>query len=170
MVKAVFGKENTSLRRADGMQCKEGVLPCKGAPLRRRGKGVLPCKAIPLRRRGAVLHEFPASPCTTKPLLHRPERRVASHTRCSRGFGSHAIRLRNSTRLQAGTRPAREGQRSNAPASAVQGGIFFSGNRLILLQPVIQGFQADTQCLCRQALVAAKVLQRCQNDFALRIS
>jgi len=29
---------------------------------------------------------------------------------------SHAIRLRNSTRLQAGTRPAREGQRGNAPA------------------------------------------------------
>ena len=56
-----FREENTPLRRAGGMQCKEGVLPCKGAPLRGHAEGALPCKAMPLRRRGA---------CTTKPLLH----------------------------------------------------------------------------------------------------
>ena len=49
-------------------------------------------------------HETPASPCRMNSPLHRPERRVASHTS--------------------------EGQRSNTPAGAVQGGIFFSGNRL----------------------------------------
>ena len=35
-------------------------------------QGALPCKAMPLRKRGAVLHEFPAPPCHSKPLLDTP--------------------------------------------------------------------------------------------------
>jgi len=48
-----------------------------------------------------------ASPCKAMLLLSACER-------------SHAIRLRNSTRLQAGTRPARDEQRCNAPPSGPQ--------------------------------------------------
>ena len=59
---------------------------CKRISFRRRMKGALPCKVMPLRRRGAVLHEFPAPPCHSKPLLHPLARRKNPSIFLSRFF------------------------------------------------------------------------------------